>query len=219
MQKLKRAPRAPVFDKPVGAADRGRGTVFPGENVQMKRPTNRARQLVPLESVGQMIGFIRERRIMLDVDLAALYGVETRALVQAVKRNRHRFPPDFMFQLDVEECSRLRSQIVISKARGGRRYAPYVFTEQGVAMLSSVLKSHRAIQVNIHIMRAFVRLREVLATHRALARKLEHLERKYDAKFKVVFDAIRALMASPAPRARRPIGFLTEAADRSSRTR
>jgi hypothetical protein len=152
----------------------------------MTRPTNRARQLVPLESVGQMIGFVRGPRVMLDVDLAALYRVETRALVQAVKRNRYRFPPDFMFQLDLEECHRLRSQFVISKTRGGRRYAPYVFTEQGVAMLSSVLKSHRAIQVNIHSMRGFVRLREVLATHRELATKLERLERKHDARFKVV---------------------------------
>jgi hypothetical protein len=108
---------------------------------------------------------------------------------------------------------------VISKTRGGRRYAPYVFTEQGVAMLSSVLKSQRAIQVNIHIMRAFVRLREVLATHRELATKLEHLERKHDAKFKVVFDAIRALMASRAQPARRRIGFMTEEPDQSSRAR
>lgn len=185
----------------------------------MPKPTSRARQLVPLESVGQMIGFIRGRRVMLDVDLGALYRVETRALVQAVKRNRYRFPPDFMFQLDVEEYDRLRSQIVISKTPGGRRYAPYVFTEQGVAMLSSVLRSHRAIQVNIQIIRAFVRLREVLATHRELARKLERLERKYDARFKVVFDAIRALMASPTPRAHRQIGFSTEEADRQSRAR
>ena len=157
-----------------------------------------------------MIYFTRGHRVLLDVDLATLYRVETRSLLQAVKRNRHRFPADFMFQLNAEECNRLRSQIVISKTRGGRRYAPYAFTEQGVAMLSTVLKSYRAIQVNIHIMRAFVRLREALAAHRELARKLDRLERKYDAKFKVVFDALRALMAPAAQGTRRQIGFVTE---------
>ncbi len=146
---------------------------------------------------------------MLDTDLAALYRVETRALVQAVKRNAQRFPADFVFQLDVGKLDGLRSQIVISKRRGGRRYAPYVFTEQGVAMLSSVLKSDRAIQVNIQIMRAFVRLRELLLAHKDLAKKLETLERKYDARFRVVFDAIRDLMAPRAARARRQIGFKT----------
>jgi hypothetical protein len=144
---------------------------------------------------------------MLDADLAALYRVETRALVQAVKRNVHRFPADFVFQLDVGELG-LRSQTVISNRRGGRRYTPYMFTEQGVAMLSSVLNSDRAIQVNIQIMRAFVRLREMLLTHKNLAKKLEALERKYDGKFRIVFDAIRDLMV-PAPRARRQIGFKT----------
>jgi len=144
---------------------------------------------------------------MLDADLAALYRIDTRSLVQAVKRNVRRFPADFMFRLDLEERG-LRSQIVISNRRGGRRYAPYMFTEQGIAMLSSVLNSDRAIQVNIQIMRAFVRLREMLLAHKDLAKKLEALERKYDGQFRVVFDAIRDLMV-PAPRARRQIGFKT----------
>ncbi len=147
---------------------------------------------------------------MLDADLAELYGVETRVLLQAVSRNQKRFPKDFMFQLSKEEYELLRSQIVISKkGRGGRRYLPYVFTEQGVAMLSSVLRSEEAVQVNIEIMRAFVRLRELVATHKDLARKLEALEKKYDAQFKIVFDAIRELMAPPEPR-KRKIGFLVK---------
>jgi len=144
---------------------------------------------------------------MLDADLAALYGVETRVLVQAVKRNRERFPQDFMFQLTADEVVLLRSQTVISKAsRGGRRYAAYAFTEHGVAMLSSVLRSPRAVQVSIEVVRAFVRLRAMLAGHAELARKLAALEKKYDAQFKVVFDAIRELMAPPS-KSRRPIGF------------
>ena len=135
---------------------------------------------------------------MLDADLAELYGVETRALLQAVSRNQKRFPEDFMFQMSKEEYELLRSQIVISKkGRGGRRYLPYAFTEQGVAMLSSVLRSERAVQVNIEIMRAFVRLRELVATHKELARKLEALEKRYDSQFRVVFDAIRELMRPP----------------------
>src|SRR6266404_7122301 len=146
---------------------------------------------------------------MLDADLAELYGVETRALLQAVSRNQKRFPEDFMFQMSKEEYELLRSQIVISKkGRGGRRYLPYVFTEQGVAMLSSVLRSKRAIQVNIAIMRAFVRVRELLATHKDLAAKIEALERKYDehdTTIKEVFEAIRQLMAPRLPR--RQIGF------------
>ncbi|MBE0430695.1 MAG: ORF6N domain-containing protein [Dehalococcoidia bacterium] len=143
---------------------------------------------------------------MLDADLAALYGVETKVLVQAVKRNLVRFPEDFMFQLSQEEFAILRSQIVTSSDWGGRRYPPYAFTEQGVAMLSSVLRSQRAIQVNIQIMRTFIRLRQMLATHANLARKLDALERKYDAQFKQVFDAIRQLMAPPEPK-RRALGF------------
>ena len=143
---------------------------------------------------------------MLDSDLAGLYGVETRVLVQAVQRNRERFPGDFMFQLTKDEVSSLRSQVVISKGRGGRRYAPYAFTEQGVAMLSSVLRGERAAKVNVEVMRAFVRLRSLLASHAGLARKLDALEARYDAQFKVVFDAIRELMAPPVPK-RRKLGF------------
>jgi hypothetical protein len=146
---------------------------------------------------------------MLDEDLANLYGVETRALVQAVKRNLDRFPADFMFQLSPDEAESLRSQIVTSKGRGGRRYPPYAFTEQGVAMLSSVLRSKRAVQVNIEIMRAFVRLRQILASHAVLARKLNELEKKYDSQFRAVFDAIRQLMSPPVEK-RPPIGFVTE---------
>ena len=137
---------------------------------------------------------------MLDADLAVLYGVSTKRLNEQVRRNRSRFPDDFMFQLTAEEVRSLRSQFATSKqGRGGRRYAPLVFTEQGIAMLSTVLNSERAIQVNIEIMRAFVRLREMIATHKELARKLEALEKRYDAQFKVVFDAIRELMAPPTP--------------------
>jgi hypothetical protein len=148
---------------------------------------------------------------MLSTDLAELYQVEPRVLVQAVKRNIARFPEDFMFQLTEEEFSNLKSQIVISSWGGLRRARPYAFTEQGVAMLSSVLRSKRAIQVNIEIMRAFVRLRRMLASHADMARKLEALEKKYDAHFKIVFDAIRQLMRPSEPK-KRPIGFLVEEA-------
>ena len=142
---------------------------------------------------------------MLDVVLAELYSVETKVLLQAVKRNIERFPGDFMFQPEKQELAILRSQIVTS-SWGGRRYPPYVFTEQGVAMLFSVLRSPQAILVNIEIMRAFVKLRRILASHENLARKLTALERKYDAQFKVVFDAIKALMRPPE-KSKRPIGF------------
>jgi hypothetical protein len=143
---------------------------------------------------------------MLSTDLARLYQVAPRALVQAVKRNSDRFPADFMFQLKDEEFLNLKSQIVTSSWGGLRRATPYAFTEQGVAMLSSVLRSKRAVKVNIEIMRAFVRLRRMLSTHEDLARKLASLERKYDTQFKVVFDAIRELMKPPDP-PKRQIGF------------
>jgi hypothetical protein len=151
---------------------------------------------------------LRGHRVMLDADLAALYGVKTRELVQALKRNPGRFPEDFAFQLNQDEAERLRSQSVISNptGRGGRRYAPYAFTEQGVAMLSSVLRSPRAIEVNVEIMRAFVRLRQMLQGNAELARKLAELEAKYDAQFRVVFDAIRELMTPPNAQKKR-IGF------------
>lgn len=171
---------------------------------------------IPQERIERRILLIRGEKVMLDADLAELYGVETKVLNQAVRRNIERFPGDFMFQLSAEESenlrfhfgtSSLRSQFVTSKeGRGGRRYNPLAFTEQGVAMLSSVLRSQRAVQVNIAIMRAFVKLREMLASHRDLARRLDEMEKKYDAQFKVVFDAIRELMKPPEkPRSR--IGF------------
>jgi hypothetical protein len=162
--------------------------------------------LVPSERIERSILLIRGHKVMLDADLAALYGVETKRLLQALKRNISRFPPDFVFQLNTEEFENLRSHFGTSSQWGGRRYPPYAFTEQRVAMLSSVLKSRRAVQVNIEIMRTFVRLRRILASHAELARKLDALEKKYDAQFKIVFDAIRQLMAPPEPK-RRPIGF------------
>ena len=165
-----------------------------------------AQSSVLAERIERRIFLLRGQKVMLSPDLAQLYDVEPRALVQAVKRNVERFPADFMFQLDDEEFHSLKSQIVTSSWGGLRRAAPYAFTEQGVAMLSSVLRSKRAIQVNIEIMRAFVRLRRLLASHADLARKLDQLERKYDAQFKIVFDAIRELMTPPEPHRRR-IGF------------
>jgi len=159
-----------------------------------------------VEQITQTILFIRGAKVLLDEDLAVLYGVETKALVRAVKRNVERFPEDFMFQLSPGEWDNLRFQSGSSRSWGGRRFAPYVFTEQGVAMLSSVLRSDQAVQVNIEIMRAFVRLREILSTHHDLAKKLENLERKYDSQFKAVFDAIRQLMAPPVAK-KKPIGF------------
>lgn len=156
-----------------------------------------------LPVIQSRILVLREQRVMLDADLAQLYGVETRVLVQSVKRNPARFPDDFMFQLSAEEFANLRSQTVISSAtgptgHGGRRTAPYAFTEQGVAMLSSVLGSPRAIAVNIEIMRTFVRLRQWLTSNKDLAKRLDDLEMKYDRQFKSVFDAIRQLMTPPA---------------------
>jgi phage regulator Rha-like protein len=165
--------------------------------------------LIPVDRIEKAILLVRRQKVMLDADLAGLYGVETRVLVQAVKRNLERFPEDFMFQLSREEFAVLRSQSVTSSDWGGRRYPPYAFTEQGVAMLSSVLRSQRAIQVNIEIMRAFIRLRQMLASHAELARKLDALEKKYDAQFKDVFEAIRQLMA-PTEQKRRAIGFRKE---------
>ncbi|RJQ48519.1 MAG: ORF6N domain-containing protein [Gammaproteobacteria bacterium] len=164
---------------------------------------------MPMERIKQAIFLIRGHKVMLDSDLADLYEVEIKALNQAVKRNIGRFPDDFMFQLTAEEATRLRSQIVTLKTGRGehRKYLPYAFTEQGVAMLSSVLHSDRAIHVNIEIMRAFVRLRQMLASNVDLARKLVALEKKYDAQFKAVFDAIRELMTPSEPKKKRPIGF------------
>lgn len=159
-----------------------------------------------IRSIEEQILVIRGHRVLLDVHLAGIYGVEPRALKQAVRRNITRFPADFMFQMSEAEWSILRSQFVIS-SWGGQRYRPLVFTEQGVAMLSSVLRSQRAVRVNMEIMRAFVRLRQLLASNAVLARKFDALERKYDDQFKVVFTAIRELMTPPAPPRKRRIGF------------
>lgn len=145
---------------------------------------------------------------MLSTDLAVLYGVAPKALVQAVQRNRSRFPKDFLFQLSAAEQRNLKSQSVTSSWGGARRARPYAFTEQGVAMLSSVLHSARAVRVNVEIMRAFVRLRRVAASVGDLGRKLDDLEQRYDARFRMVFQAIRQLMEPPAP-PRRRIGFVT----------
>ena len=154
--------------------------------------------LIPTEFIEQHIYLLRGERVMLDRDLAILYRVESKVLLQAVKRNLVRFPADFMFQLSAEETSNLRSQFVTS-SWGGHRYLPYVFTEQGVAMLSGVLRSKRAVLVNIAVMRTFVKLRRLMASHKNLAVKLRELEKKYqrhDRQIKVVFDAIRQLMVS-----------------------
>ena len=167
--------------------------------------------MVPVEVIERRIYLIRGQKVMLDQDLAELYGVTTGNLNLAVRRNKVRFPEDFMFQLNAEEAKSLILQSARAKNRGGRRTAPYVFREQGVAMLSSVLRSERAVLVNIVIMRAFVRLREMLSTHKNLLRKLEELERKYqthDAQITAIFDAIRKLVETP-PRPRRRIGFTT----------
>lgn len=164
---------------------------------------------VSVARIEKAIFLIRGQRVILDSVLAGLYGVETRSLVQAVKRNVKRFPPEFMFQLSEDEFNTLRSQIVISKGKGGRRYYPYAFTEQGVAMLSTVLRSDRAIEVNIAIMRVFVRLREMMAAQKELAVKLTELEGRiqdHDEQIVAIFDAIRQLVSPPvSPRKR--IGF------------
>ena len=166
---------------------------------------------ITTEFVATKILVVRGKRVMLDGDLAGLYGVTTFNLNKAVKRNIERFPEDFMFQLTNQEFTNLKSQIVTSSWGGIRRATPYAFTEQGVAMLSSVLRSRLAIEVNVQIMRAFVRLRRILSSNADLARKLEALEKKYDAQFRVVFDAIRALMAEPG-KPKRKIGFLVKEA-------
>ena len=166
--------------------------------------------------IDSRILVLRGHRVMLNADLARLYGVEVKALNQAVKRNIERFPADFMFRLAWDEVERSRSQFVTLNEASGRpsrggnlKYPPYAFTEQGVAMLSSVLKSKRAAQVNVEIMRAFVRLRGLIGHNRDLARRLDLLESKYDRQFKAVFDAIRELMAPLAPAPKRRIGFVS----------
>lgn len=186
----------------------------------MRRMTDSAAEktelqvVAPAPAIESRIYVIRGRQVMLDEDLADLYGVETRALVQQVKRNAKRFPADFMFQLTKPEAEALRSQIVISNAgRGGRRYEPYVFTEQGVAMLSGVLRSDRAVAVNIEIMRAFVELRRAAGSFQELQQRLDQMEldigarlSEHDEQLRQIFEALRQLIAPP-PSAKRPIGF------------
>lgn len=175
--------------------------------------TARKSNIIPAEVIESKIYLIRGLRVMLDSDLAKLYGVSTANLNKAVKRNIDRFPEDFMFQLTRKEFNDLIFQIGISKKqRGGRRFLPFVFTEQGVAMLSSVLRSERAIRVNITIMRVFVRLRQIITTHKELAEKLNELERRlemHDVEIRKIFDAIRQLMSQPE-QSKRKIGFVRD---------
>jgi hypothetical protein len=161
---------------------------------------------IPAERIENAILLIRGEKLILDSDLAALYGVETRTLLQAVKRNRERFPSDFMIQLTRKESDSLRSQIVISKGRGGRRYLPYAFSEHGAIMAASVLNSKTAVETSVQVVRAFVRLRQMLASNKELAHKLIELERRYDTQLKVVFDAFGELMTTQEPKPKQ-IGF------------
>ncbi len=171
-------------------------------------------ELAETEQIARRILLIRDHRVMLDYDLAELYGVETKVLNQSVKRNITRFPGDFMFQLNIQEVRGSRSQFVTLKRGQNIKYRPFAFTEHGILMLSSVLNSERAVQVNIAIMRAFVLLREMITSHKDLAKRLDELEKKYDVQFKSVFDAIRQLM-TPATPPRRRIGFRQEERDQA----
>ncbi|MFB3921080.1 MAG: ORF6N domain-containing protein [Terriglobia bacterium] len=182
------------------------GTRIEEKRINLKSQIVTSKAIIPAERIERRILLIRGQKVMLDAHLAELYEVETKVLNRAVRRNIERFPEDFMFRLSASEFQNLRFQFGTS-SWGGRRFRPYAFTEQGVAMLSSVLRSDRAVQVNIAIMRAFVKLHEMLASHRDLARKLEEMEKKYDAQFKVVFDAIRELMSPKTPPSH-PIGFM-----------
>jgi hypothetical protein len=180
-----------------------------------------SKEIIPIERIARAIFMFRDQRVMLDSDLAALYGVPTGHLNRAVKRNASRFPPDFMFQLKSEELANLKCQIGISSWGGRRRTPPYVFTEQGIAMLSSVLNSERAVKVNIAIMRAFVKLRQMLDTNRELARKFSELERrvgKHDEEIAGIIEAIRRLM-TPPEKPRREIGFHVREKSARYRTR
>jgi hypothetical protein len=169
-----------------------------------------SQSLVPVERIERAILLIRGEKVMLDSDLAALYEVETKDLLRAVRRNMNRFPHDFAYQLTAQEFTALRRQFGASNiGRGGRRTHPWVFTEQGIAMLSSVLHSERAVDVNIQIMRAFVRLRQLIASHADLARRLDDLEKKYDKQFAIVFAAIRKLMEPPEPAEIKEMGYHT----------
>ena len=180
-------------DRQLGSTDNYRKRIF-------QMPTT-----VLMERITSKIFLVRKQKVMLDRDLAELYGVETKVLKQAVKRNIDRFPHDFMFELTSDEFQNLRSQIVTS-SWGGTRYIPMAFTEQGVAMLSSVLRSKRAVQVNIQIMRAFTQLRQMLSTHKDLKKKIDAMERKYDQQFQVIFEAIKQLLETEAT-PKKKIGF------------
>lgn len=164
------------------------------------------KKLIVSEVIEQKIYLVRGQKVMLDFDLAVLYGVPRRSLNQAVKRNKKRFPKDFMFRLDREENNRLKSQFVILTEKNYDIYQPYAFTEHGILMLSSVLNSEKAIQVNIEIMRTFIKLRNILAEHKDILRKIEAMEKKYDSKFRIVFDTIRKMMTPDTP-PKRKIGF------------
>ena len=173
------------------------------------------KELIPVEIIEKKIYLIRGHKVILDSDLAELYGVETKRLNEQVRRNLKRFPDDFMFQLTEEEAESLRSQSATLKSGRGkhRKYLPYAFTEQGVAMLSSVLNSDRAIEVNVQIMRTFVKLREMLSSNKELVHKLTLLENrleKHDAEIKAIFNAIRQLMVPPETKSKKPIGFRRE---------
>ena len=178
-----------------------------------KRIDSTINPIVPLERITQSILFIRGQKVMLDADLAALYGVTTKRLNEQVKRNQERFPPDFMFQINDEECEHLRSQIATSKVgRGGRRYRPLVFTEHGALMAASVLNTPRAVEISVYVVRAFVMLRELLASNRKLAVKLDELERKlgaHDQAIDEILQAIRQMMMPSEQKRKRPIGFAT----------
>jgi hypothetical protein len=186
----------------------------------MPKKKTAGQELVPVEVIERRIYLIRGHKVMLDSDLADLYQVETFNLNKAVKRNVDRFPEDFMFHLTTEEAESLRFQIGISKpsGRGGRRYLPFVFTEQGVSMLSTVLNSKRAIAVNIAIMRTFVRLRQILATHKELAARLAAMEKTYDQRFKVVFDILKQLMEPPPGPPKRQIGLVARKGNSNVKT-
>jgi len=167
---------------------------------------------IPVESIASRIFLVRGQKVMLDSDLAELYGVETRSLLQAVRRNSNRFPADFVFQVNEDEWKSLRSQIVTSKGRGGRRYFPFVFTEHGAIMAATVLNSPLAVEMSVFVVRAFVKLREMLSTHKELSRKIEELERKFGVHDEAIiglFEAIRQLMEPPAEK-RKQIGFTKE---------
>ena len=161
---------------------------------------------LPVIPIEHRILTIRGFRVMLDSDLAEIYGVETKRLLEQVRRNIERFPEDFMFQLTAQEVANLRSQFATSSQHGGRRYLPYAFTEHGALMLASVLKSDRAVSMSIYVVRAFARLREMLSTHVALRRKIEEIEARYDQQFKYVFDALKLLL-DPPRKAKKRIGF------------